>query len=416
MKKLYKFITITLVSIILTNALLSNVVMAASTDDPFLQHTNTDFGNIMTGEDVNKYGETGEATGSSNETRPVNRVNGGTNLEPISQEHDRDTNLQSEQSSFIAAVLGAIVKLVPSLMQLIMTSCVGIDVTSSNEIFTIQNLLMGKFDLFDINIFVTTSTNAMAAASSGESSFNAVVKESVASWYGTIRNIAIIASFIVLLYIGLRMATSTIASDRAKYKKMLIAWFTGFALIFILHYIVLFLITLSNGLVNMLSALAPTSETPFEYAVLQRIAKAETQGWNYLLQTILYAMLVWYQFKFFFMYLKRVISNAFLILISPLVTVTYAIDKSNDCKAQAFNSWLEEFITNTFIQPMHLILFLVLLYSAGAIAELYPIIAILFMFGIGQGEKILRGLFKLKGTSVGSVTDGTTFSSLVARI
>lgn len=416
MKKLYKFITITLVSIILTNALLSNVVMAASTDDPFLQHTNTDFGNIMTGEDVNKYGQTGEAEGSSDETRPVNRVNGGTNLEPISQKHDRDTNFQSEQSSFLAIIFGSLIKLVASLFQIVMSACVGIDIITSDDRFTIQNLLMGKYDLFDINIFVTTSANATATIGSGESSFNAVVKESVASWYGTIRNIAIIASFVVLLYIGVRMATSTIASDRAKYKKMLIAWFTGFALIFILHYIVLFLITLSNGLVTMLSSLAPQAETPFEYATLQRINNAESQGWNYFLQTILYAMLVWYQFKFFFMYLKRVISNAFLILISPLVTVTYAIDKSNDCKAQAFNSWLEEFITNTFIQPMHLLLFLVLLYSAGAIAELYPIIAILFMFGIGQGEKLLRGLFKLKGTSVGSVTDGTTFSSLVARI
>lgn len=415
MKKLYKFITITLVSIILTNALLSNVVMATSTDDPFLQHTNTNFNNIMTGEDMNKYGESGEATGSSNETRPVNRVNGGSNLEPIANEHDRDTNLQSEQSSLIAAGLGSIVKLVPALLQTIMSACVGTDPTSKDA-FSIQNLLMGKYDLFDINIFVTSSSNSTSTSGQGEASFNAVIKEGVTTWYGTIRNIAIIASFVVLLYIGLRMATSTLVADRVKYKKMLIAWVTGFALIFILHYIVLILITLSNQLVNMLSALAPKGETPFEYAVLQRIMNAEVKGWNYLLRTILYAMLVWYQFKFFFMYLKRVISNAFLILISPLVTVTYAIDKSNDCKAQAFNSWLEEFITNTFIQPMHLILFLVLLYSAGAIAELYPIIAILFMFGIGQGEKLLRGLFKLKGTSVGSVTEGTTFSSLVAKI
>ena len=417
MKKLYKFITITLVSIILTNALLSNVVMAIDKeDDPFLQHTNTDFSNIMTGEDINKYGETGEAEGSSNKYRPVNRVNGGTNLELVSNKHDRDTNLQSEQSSFIATQLAAIVGIIPSLFQLIMSSCVGIDVTSSKEAYTIQNLLMGKYDLFDINIFVTSSPNSTGASGQGESSFNAVIKEGVASWYGTIRNIAIIASFIVLLYVGIRMAASTTVSDRVKYKKMLTAWITGFALIFILHYIVLILITFSNQLVNILSALAPEGETPFEYAILTRILSANADGWNHLLRTILYAMLVWYQFKFFFMYLKRVISNAFLILISPLVTVTYAIDKSNDCKAQAFNSWLEEFITNTFIQPMHLILFLVLLYSAGAIAELYPIIAILFMFGIGQGEKLLRGLFKLKGTSVGSVTEGTTFSSLVAKI
>ena len=65
---------------------------------------------------------------------------------------------------------------------------------------------------------------------------------------------------------------------------------------------------------------------------------------------------------------------------------------------------------------MHLILFLVLLYSAGAIAELYPIVAILFMFGIGKAEKVLRGLFKLKGSSIEGVNEGTSFTSLVAKI
>lgn len=414
MKKLYNYLIITLVSIILTNALLSNVVMAADKEDPFLSHTNTNHNNIFTGNSIDKYGGSGQATGSSNETRPVNTVNNGTNLIPVSEEHDRDTNLQSEQGSFIGSQLAILVKIIPRLLQGIMSDFVG--ATSKSDMFTIQNLLMGKYDLFDINIFVTSSSTATATQGQSESNFNVVIKESVANWYGTIRTLAIILSLIILLYSGIRMAASTTVTDRVKYKKILTAWIVGFALIFVLHYIVLVLITVSNQLVKVLSALAPVETTQFEIAVLQRIEAAKASGWNLFLQAILYAMLVWYQAKFFFMYLKRVISNAFLILIAPLVTVTYAVDKSNDCKAQAFNAWLEEFITNTFIQPMHLILFLVLLYSAGAIAELYPIIAILFMFGIGKAEQVLRGLFKLRGSSIEGITEGTSFTSLVAKI
>lgn len=414
MKKLYNYLIITLVSIILTNALLSNVVMAADKEDPFLSHTNTNHNDIFTGNSIDKYGGSGQATGSSNETRPVNTVNNGTNKIPVSEEHDRDTNLQSEQGSFIGSQLAILVKIIPRLLQGIMSDFVG--ATSKSDMFTIQNLLMGKYDLFDINIFVTSSSTATATQGQSESNFNVVIKESVANWYGTIRTLAIILSLIILLYSGIRMAASTTVTDRVKYKKILTAWIVGFALIFVLHYIVLVLITVSNQLVKVLSALAPVETTQFEIAVLQRIEAAKASGWNLFLQAILYAMLVWYQAKFFFMYLKRVISNAFLILIAPLVTVTYAVDKSNDCKAQAFNAWLEEFITNTFIQPMHLILFLVLLYSAGAIAELYPIIAILFMFGIGKAEQVLRGLFKLRGSSIEGITEGTSFTSLVAKI
>ena len=414
MKKLYNYLIITLVSIILTNALLSNVVMAADKEDPFLSHTNTNHNDIFTGNSIDKYGGSGQATGSSNETRPVNTVNNGTNKIPVSEEHDRDTNLQSEQGSFIGSQLAILVKIIPRLLQGIMSDFVG--ATSKSDMFTIQNLLMGKYDLFDINIFVTSSSTATATQGQSESNFNVVIKESVANWYGTIRILAIILSLIILLYSGIRMAASTTVTDRVKYKKILTAWIVGFALIFVLHYIVLVLITVLNQLVKVLSALAPVETTQFEIAVLQRIEAAKASGWNLFLQAILYAMLVWYQAKFFFMYLKRVISNAFLILIAPLVTVTYAVDKSNDCKAQAFNAWLEEFITNTFIQPMHLILFLVLLYSAGAIAELYPIIAILFMFGIGKAEQVLRGLFKLRGSSIEGITEGTSFTSLVAKI
>lgn len=415
MKKLYKYIIITLVSIILTNALLSNVVIADNKEDPFLSHTNTNHNEIMTGEDIDKYGESGQATGSSDEERDVGKVlPNGKDTVDISKEHDRDTNPLSEVGDFIGSQLAILVKIIPRLLQGIMSDFVG--ATSKSDMFTIQNLLMGKYDLFDINIFVTSSSTATATQGQSESNFNVVIKESVANWYGTIRTLAIILSLIILLYSGIRMAASTTVTDRVKYKKILTAWIVGFALIFVLHYIVLVLITVSNQLVKVLSALAPVETTQFEIAVLQRIEAAKASGWNLFLQAILYAMLVWYQAKFFFMYLKRVISNAFLILIAPLVTVTYAIDKSNDCKAQAFNAWLEEFITNTFIQPMHLILFLVLLYSAGAIAELYPIIAILFMFGIGKAEQVLRGLFKLRGSSIEGITEGTSFTSLVAKI
>ncbi len=136
----------------------------------------------------------------------------------------------------------------------------------------------------------------------------------------------------------------------------------------------------------------------------------ERTGWNYLLQNNFICNVSMVPSKILLYVHKRVISNAFLILISPLVTVTYAIDKSNDCKAQAFNSWFEEMITNVFIQPMHLLLFLVLLYSAGEIAQLYPIVAILFLFGIGKAEKkSLEVYSKLRGASIENVEDGTSF-------
>lgn len=413
MKKLYKIIVTILVSIILTNALLSSVVYADEQKDPFLSQTNTNYNKILTPEDIKKYGEEGTATGASEQDRPVSKSNDDRSAENVSDPHDRDTNLKSEQYSFIASILASVVRMLPKAVQPLMSQAVGTN-SGTEELFTIENLLMGKYDLFDINVFTTQSD--MNFAGQEESSFNKVIKESVSQWYYSIRNFAIVLSLVALIYIGIRMAMSTTVTDRVKYKKMLAGWFVGFALIFVLHYIEIIMITASEQLVRLLSSLAPEGEQQFEYAVMYRVTYAEAKGWNSLLQAILYFMLVWYEAKFFFMYLKRVISNAFLILIAPLVTVTYAIDKAADHKAQAFNAWLNEMITNIFIQPLHLLLFLVLLYSAGTIAELYPIIAILFLFGLDKAEKLLRGLLKLRGSTVEGIEEGVTFSGLVSRI
>ena len=49
------------------------------------------------------------------------------------------------------------------------------------------------------------------------------------------------------------MAISTIASDRAMYKKMLVDWCASMALLFLLHYIMIFTIAVNNAIINALS-------------------------------------------------------------------------------------------------------------------------------------------------------------------
>ena len=101
-------------------------------------------------------------------------------------------------------------------------------------------------------------------------------------------------------------------------------------------------------------------------------------GWK-----LIYVMLVIYTFIFM----------AFLTIISPLVALTYPIDKMNDGQAQAFNKWFREYIFNLLIQPMHLILYTILIGSAMEFASkniLYVIVALGFMT---PAEKLLRSFF-----------------------
>lgn len=111
-------------------------------------------------------------------------------------------------------------------------------------------------------------------------------------------------------------------------------------------------------------------------------------GWK-----LIYVVLVVYTVIFIFTYVKRVLYMAFLTMIAPLVALTYPIDKINDGKAQAFDMWFKEYIFNLLIQPLHLILYTVLIGSAVEFASkniIYVVVALGFMT---PAEKLMRRFF-----------------------
>ena len=104
------------------------------------------------------------------------------------------------------------------------------------------------------------------------------------------------------------------------------------------------------------------------------------------------------------MYLKRMLTVAFLMVISPLITITYSIDKARDNQAQAYKTWIKEFLVNLFIQPLHALLFLIFMYSVYGIMERAPLLAIVFLASLSRGEQLVRKIFKIERTaSVGKL-------------
>jgi len=111
----------------------------------------------------------------------------------------------------------------------------------STDFISIGDIFFNKVELVKIDFF---------NLSSGSRSLNAI-RTSIAAWYYSLRNLSIALSLVVLLYVGIRMAISTVASEEAKYKKMLTDWVVGFALLFILHFIIIFTININNSLVDI---------------------------------------------------------------------------------------------------------------------------------------------------------------------
>lgn len=292
----------------------------------------------------------------------------------------------STSFSFGAAAAGAIgsmitipCMLVQGLMAIIVNSTPG-----DSGVVTIQKIVFNEYDFFNAN-YTEESKNI----------YNEAVRTSVMYAFYSVRTLALAISLVMLIYIGIRMATSTLVNSKAKYKKMLIDWCVSFIIIFIIQYIIVIAMALSDTIVEFLASLPIQS---FEESLFIQVINIfnRTKGWAYVAVVIIYIIMIFYQLRFFFLYLKRFLSIGFLILIAPLITITYAIDKAGDGKSQALDTWLREFLWNVFIQPIHAMIYLVFISSAYEIFQVAPLLAAIFFAMLSRAEKIIKNILGIK--------------------
>lgn len=273
-----------------------------------------------------------------------------------------------------------------------------------------------------------------------------ILHETIAKWYVALRNLAIVGMLIILLYVGIRIIISSTASDKAKYKEFLKDWLIALCLLFTLHYIMTFTVTVVNSITEAIAGENPSQGTNNIPVLVADGSSTEnltednayfkfnTDIMGYarflvqyddigtkVLYFIIYIAMVIYTVMFTITYLKRSLTMAFLTIIAPLIALTYPIDKIGDGSAQGFNAWLKEYVYNALIQPFHLIIYTV--FAGSAVVDLSadnPIYAIIVLAFISQSEKMLRKFFGFDKAStagsLGSFAGGAAAMSLTQKL
>lgn len=113
---------------------------------------------------------------------------------------------------------------------------------------TIEKIVYNQVPILDVNLF---NKDKAAGKDLAQDSVITVIRNSVASWYYVIRQISIIGLLLVLLYLGIRMALSTIASDKAKYKQLLVDWSVSFIIVFCIHYFMVAIMFINEQFLNI---------------------------------------------------------------------------------------------------------------------------------------------------------------------
>ena len=310
--------------------------------------------------------------------------------------------------------------------------------------------------------------------------FNYALQKAVARWYWILRTIAAVGMMTVLVYIGIRILISSTSPQKAKYKELLGDWFVGMILLFTMELIMNFSNIAVDKLTKVFSSINPNAQASFipikeeqmenltkeldaygikltsddpnaslkdeNMTVYYQEAQFEDEDgsqkgyvveWHtdlmgniriatnahrkvhegYIGYTLMFWVMIFYMVIFAWTYIRRVIYMAFLTMISPLVALTYPIDKANDGKAQGFDFWFKEYIFNLLLQPMHLILYTLLISGAVELATTNWIYALVALGFIASAEKIVRQMFNFSkastpGTFMGPASAALTMTGM----
>ncbi len=290
-----------------------------------------------------------------------------------------------------------------------------------NMLYSPENIFANNIATLDINFLRENSYQSIYVE--GNSKFEENAKEksesaaktlrgTIANWYKSFRNIAIVGLLSVLIYLGIRILLSSTAEDKAKYKQSINDWAVALCLVFFIHFIMSAVLMLTDKCTELFANTVnegytvkiPEDSVAFKTNLmgLIRFSAQNHKATTAASYSIIYWALVVYTCMFTVLYFKRFLYMAFFTMIAPLVALTYPIDKAGDGKAQAFNMWFKEYTLNAIIQPVHLILYVVFVGSAYELVAKNPVYALVAIGFLIPAEKFIKKMFGLdKAESTG---------------
>lgn len=259
---------------------------------------------------------------------------------------------------------------------------------------TVEKIVNNKVAFLDVNFFNYSTAGGQEFS---EDSIMYVIRQNIATWYFIIRTISIIGLLITLIYLGVRLAFSSVGEQKAKYKKLLVSWATSFVIVFFIHYLMIIILKINESLIELVNiSMGGGEESLYDSVRASAYAIQASIGWP---SFIVYLVLVYLSLKFLFIYFKRFFVVTILTFMAPIIGVLYSIDKIKDNKSKSLSNWLKEYTFNVLIQSVHALLYTLFIGLAMNILgnSIYgSIIALLLINFMLKAEGIFKKIFGIK--------------------
>lgn len=267
----------------------------------------------------------------------------------------------------------------------------------------VSSIIFGEFLMFNPSVTRTAASLNPSMPSNNMTELFDDFKKMVVNVFEFLRYVAMAIFLILLIVAGIRLAGAVTAQDRAKFKAIIADWLIGLMFVFFAKYFVFVLDAVFNSIMDALWEVRLSMENngnvSFEFAIYDGLITVlkEVGGLRYFAYGILYLALIVVIVKFFISYIFRLFKVYFLIVLAPVVGVLFSLKRAGLKGSNPITSWLGSYTLLLFIQPIHAVLYLVFMFTAGEIATRAPFLGIALLWAIDRAEKVIKAILRING-------------------
>lgn len=210
-------------------------------------------------------------------------VFGATNPDYTPEKNVTESSLDTKiKDSILLDTLANMINAVASLVEYLVGAV--FETLTGDDIFPwADRIIFNGIGFLDIN-FLNPADNSLFVSGNKDSILGEVVK----NVYSTIFSLAVLFLGVAVGVMAIRLAISSIAAEKAKYKQAIVNWATCLVMLFLMHYILAFVFWINEQLVRvasgiLISAIEKTGIEDIDYTLaLNSAIDPETRRDNYL--------------------------------------------------------------------------------------------------------------------------------------
>ncbi len=346
-------------------------------------------------------------------------------------------NLASAALAGFATLTNAVAVMVYMLLSVMFTGTTGSVFPSPD------NIVFNRVAIFDVNFFNPNKFSIygkITNVSNGTESGNIILK-----LYNSFQAIAVSVFILAAVIVGIKLALSTIASEKAACKKAMTNWLIGIVVLFLMRLIIAAIFELNEIIVWKISSIS--DHVKFTYSVFDivpfignalgniingiagiitgdsatKVGDNQVYGYGGMMikfitkanggdfsSSIVTFVIIGQMITLIVIYGKRLVYTMILGCMAPLVVVFDTIGKILKGSSNVLSNWFREFVTLVFSQSLHAIVVTISLvilgeFSQGANEGLLGIVAIILISSLIKFDKLIKQIFGLSDGMLGSM-------------